>query len=89
MKITLLLAAAGSAVLSPMARTFFGSHPSKPSRTAIGEMQTLDDRTLADIGVDRATLDFAQHNGHLPQRRSAEDTLPAKVLRFGRRARKA
>lgn len=37
------------------------------ARRAIGEMMALDDRMLADIGLDRASIGFAAHHGHLPR----------------------
>jgi len=71
-----MFAAAGLALFAPsgvlrrsVGRAFGTIGPSgrdPSSRESIDGLRALDDRLLTDIGVDRASLGFALHHGHLP-----------------------
>jgi len=70
MKINLMLAAAGTAFLASggfVNRTLGSFVPKARERGQGKGLRSLNDRLLADIGIDRTAAGFADCSGHLPR----------------------
>jgi len=95
MKISVMLAATGTALFAAsghlqrsLKRAFGGIGRKRRGLRSIDTLRTLDDRQLADIGVDRCSLGFAACHGRMPKRQVPVRVRAGNVVEFERSPRR-
>ncbi|HKY95436.1 MAG TPA: DUF1127 domain-containing protein [Kiloniellales bacterium] len=89
-----MLAAAGTALFAAsgflqrsLKRAFGGICRKRRGRRSIDALRALDDRLLADMGVDRCSIGFAACHGRLPRRHVPLTVRAGNVVELERAAR--
>ena len=90
-----MLAATGTALFAAsgllqrsLKWAFGGIGRKRRGRRSIEALRTLDDRLLADIGVDRCGIGFAACHGRLPRRQVPVRVRAGNVVEFERSSRR-
>lgn len=90
-----MFAAAGTALFAAsgllhrsLKRRLSGVGRKRHGRRSIDALRVLDDRLLADIGVDRCSIGFAACHGRMPRRQVPIRIRAGNVVEFERNARR-